>query len=46
MAVPSGEQRTAAVMNKAKDAELAQAQALVDLIKVAGDVGRNLSVFA
>jgi hypothetical protein len=46
MSVPSAEERTAAVLNKLKDAETAQAEGLINLIKVAGEVGRNLDVFA
>jgi hypothetical protein len=46
MPVPSAEERTVAVMSKLKDAQTAQAAGLVELIKVAGEVGRNLDVYA
>ncbi len=44
--VPTDVERTIAVMRKAKDAQTAQAEGLVALIQQAGDIGRNLNVYA
>jgi hypothetical protein len=44
--LPTETDRAIAVMRKAKDAQTAQAEGLVRLIEAAGEVGRNLSVYA
>jgi hypothetical protein len=36
----------AVVLNRAKDAQTAQAEGLVNLIKVAGEVGRHIDLYA
>ena len=44
--VPTEADRAIAVMKRAKDASEVQAEGLVKLVEQAGQVGRNLSVYA